>query len=57
MSVGASLGKRSLVPGAEVDATLEIRIRVPEGVKDDVVRSVSENVKTLKFQTFTFERE
>jgi hypothetical protein len=52
-------GRRaSLDPAyAEVDVTLEIRINLPEGVKDEVVRTVSENAKTLKFQTFTFERE
>jgi hypothetical protein len=47
----------STLPDAEVDVTLEIRVRVPDGVKDDVVRTVSENAKTLKFQTFSFERE
>ena len=44
----------STTPDAEVDMTLEIRVRVPDGVKDDVVRTVSE---TLEFQTFSFERE
>jgi hypothetical protein len=47
----------STLPDAEVDVTLEIRVKVPEGVKDDVVRTVSENAKTLKFQNFSFERE
>ena len=47
----------STLPDAEVEVTLEIRVRVPDGVKDDVVRTVSENAKTLKFQTATFERE
>jgi hypothetical protein len=31
--------------------------RFPSGVKDDVVWTVSENAKQLKFQTFSFERE
>jgi hypothetical protein len=47
----------SVLPGAEVQVTLEPRVAVPDGVKEDVVRTVSENAKTLKFQTFSFERE
>jgi hypothetical protein len=47
----------SILPGAEVQVTLELRVGVPDGVKEDVVRTVSENAKTLKFQTFSFERE
>ncbi len=47
----------SVLPGAEVNVTLELRVAVPDGVKEDVVRTVSENAKTLKFQTFSFERE
>ena len=47
----------SVLPGADVNVTLELRVAVPEGVKEDVVRTVSENAKTLKFQTFSFERE
>jgi len=47
----------STLPDANVEATLELRVSVPEGVKDDVVRTVSENAKTLKFQTSSFERE
>jgi uncharacterized protein len=47
----------SVLPGAEVQVTLELRVSVPDGVKEDVVRTVSENSKTLKFQTFSFERE
>jgi uncharacterized protein len=47
----------STLPDAEVDVTMEIRVKIPEGVKDDVVMTVSENAKTLKFQNFSFERE
>ncbi len=47
----------SVLHGAEVEVTLEIRVAVPDGVKEDTVRTVSENAKTLKFQTFSFERE
>ena len=47
----------SVLPGADVQVTLELRVSVPDGVKEDAVRTVSENAKTLKFQTFSFERE
>jgi hypothetical protein len=47
----------SVLPEANVEVTLELRVSVPDGVKDDVVRTVSENAKTLKFQTHSFERE
>ncbi len=41
--------------GAEVEVTLEIRAKVPEGIPENVVRTVSENASTLKFETFEFE--
>lgn len=47
----------STFPGAAVEVTLEIRIRVPDGVKDDVARTVTENANTLKFASKGFERE
>ncbi len=53
----AARGKRESRAAVEVDVTLEIRARVPDGVKDDVVRTVSENAKILNFQNFAFERE
>lgn len=43
--------------GAEVDVTLEIHARVPEGVPEHVVRIVTENSRTLKFNTHGFEEE
>jgi len=47
----------STLPGAEVDIRLEVQIRVRNGVPDDVVRTVSENARTLKFDSSGFERE
>jgi uncharacterized protein len=47
----------STLPSAEAEVTLEIRVRVPGGVKDDVVRTVQENARTLKFGSHGFERE
>jgi hypothetical protein len=40
---------------SEVEVTLEIRADIPEGAPDDVVRTVTENCRTLKFDTFGFE--
>jgi len=47
----------STLPNSEVEVRLEIQVRVPEGVPDDVVRTVSENARTLKFETQGFEKE
>ncbi len=43
--------------GAEVEVTIEIHARVPEGIPDAVVRTVSENARTLKFAQFEFDEE
>ncbi len=37
--------------------TLEITVKVPEGIPDRVVRIVSENANALKFEHFEFEAE
>lgn len=47
----------STLPGAEVEIRLEVQVRVPGGVPDDVIRTVSENARTLKFDSVGFERE
>jgi hypothetical protein len=44
-------------PNAEVELSLEIQAKLPEGAPDDVVRTVTENAKTLKFREYGFERE
>ena len=41
--------------GANVEVKLEITADVPDGVPDDVVRTVTENAKTLKFEQHGFE--
>lgn len=41
--------------GAEVEITLDIKVDVPDGIPDQVIRIVSENAKTLKFENFGFE--
>jgi hypothetical protein len=45
------------LPDSEVDVTLEIQARVPGGVPGNVVRTVSENCRTLKFSSQHFENE
>jgi predicted AAA+ superfamily ATPase len=42
------------VEGAELEISLEISARKPEGFPEDKVRIVSENAKVLKFETFGF---
>lgn len=43
--------------GAEVKVRLEVEAETPEGVPDDVVRTVTENARTLKFSSHGFEGE
>lgn len=46
-----------VVPGATAAVTLEVQVRVREGVEEDVVRTVSENATALKFDHASFEKE
>ncbi|MCZ7625092.1 MAG: hypothetical protein M5R38_04010 [Candidatus Methylomirabilis sp.] len=43
--------------GSHVEVMLEIRADVPDGVPDQTVRIVTENCRTLKFKTYSFEKE
>ena len=43
--------------GAEVTVTLDITARIPDGVPDNVVRIITENCRTLKFDDQGFEVE
>jgi predicted AAA+ superfamily ATPase len=43
--------------GANVSVTLEIEAEIPNGAPDNVVRTVTENGRTLKFKSQGFERE
>jgi hypothetical protein len=43
--------------GAQVQVTLEIEATVPEGIPDQVIRTVNENCRVLKFSSHSFERE
>ena len=41
--------------GCEVDVTLEIEAKRPEGFNESTVRTISENSRTLKFEDYGFE--
>jgi hypothetical protein len=43
------------VLGADVEIRLEIEAKIPDGASDDVVRTVTENARTLKFDQHGFE--
>jgi acetylornithine deacetylase/succinyl-diaminopimelate desuccinylase-like protein len=41
--------------GAKVTITLEIQAELPAGASDAIVRTVTENCRTLRFRSFGFE--
>lgn len=43
--------------GASVTVTLEVEAYIPSGASDHVVRTVTENSRTLKFSSHGFEKE
>ena len=43
--------------GTEVEITLEIQARIPQGVPENVERTVTENCRTLKFKNHGFEEK
>jgi hypothetical protein len=43
--------------GANVKVTLEVEADIPSGAPDHVVRTVTENSRTLKFESQGFEKE
>ena len=43
--------------GAKVTVTLEVAAEIPDGAPDHVVRTVTENSRTLKFTSQGFEKE
>ncbi|HHW47352.1 MAG TPA: ATP-binding protein [Clostridiaceae bacterium] len=47
----------NLLSGANVEVTMEIQAEFTNGVPDNVVRTVTENCRTLKFTNFAFEEE
>ena len=47
----------SSLPRAKVTVTLEIEAEIPEGAPENVVRTVTENSRTLKFRSHGFEKD
>lgn len=47
----------SLLEDAKVEVTLEIQVKIPKGAPDHVVRTVTENCRTLGIEDQGFERE
>jgi len=43
--------------GSQFKVTFEIEAQVPNGVPENTVRAVTENSRTLKFDTYGFEKE
>ena len=43
------------LPGGKVTVAVEIEAEVPEGISDDVRRVISENCRTLHFNSHGFE--
>ena len=43
--------------GANVEVTIEIQARLQDGASDKTVRDVTENCRTLRFDSFGFEEE
>ena len=43
--------------GANVTVTLEIAVTMPDGAPEQIVRTVTENSRTLRFNSHGFERE
>lgn len=43
--------------GSEVEITIEVQAKIPQGAPDNVVRTVTENCRTLKFTDHGFEGE
>ena len=51
------LAHRAARPGSQVDVTLEIHVRIPEGIDDGAVCIVGQNAATSRFDHASFEDE
>lgn len=51
------LHQLAAVDGAQIEVTLEVQARTPEGFPDDKIRVVLENARTLGFEQSSFEDE
>jgi hypothetical protein len=55
-AAGMEVGKR-MAHMSTVKVTMEINAEIPSGAPDQVVRTVTENCRTLKFSSQGFEAE
>lgn len=51
------ISRLARLAGASVEATIEVEAEIPSGFPDNVVRTVIENSRTLKFTSHGFESE
>jgi hypothetical protein len=49
------IGHLTSVDGAQVEVSLEVSLNAPGGLPQQIVRTVSENCRTLKVKNFGFE--
>ncbi|MCD8490337.1 MAG: DUF499 domain-containing protein [Desertifilum sp.] len=42
---------------ADIEVSVEIQVKIPDGVPDNIVRTVTENCRTLKFTSYEFEED
>ncbi len=47
----------TLLPDSKVEVAMEIQAEIPDGAPENVVRTVSENCRTLKFRDQGFESD
>ena len=45
------------LPGADVKVTLEIEAYLPDGISEEILRTIKENCSSLKFDDYDFESE
>jgi hypothetical protein len=45
------------IVGCDVDISLEINAKLPDGFDEATIRTVSENSRTLKFEHYGFEKD
>jgi hypothetical protein len=45
----------TMLGGAQVEVTIEIQARLPEGASEETIRTVTENCRTLNFKGYDFE--
>ena len=41
--------------GTEVEVTLEVHAKIPDGASPELVRTITENCRTLRFENYGFE--